>query len=175
VSARHRKRKAPPAPAPLRHHFALTAAITAALLFAALVVLNDGDPAFLTGSVLLSSGGLGGGQHRLAASSRIAVTWKAWHCAEWPAHVGRAVVLFGRWLLTDEHLLTLIKLGLVLTFVGAMVGASPVQVAIPVATALLVGVVVGLVLAVARRHDPVKPGALLGDHTKTTVQEGRTA
>lgn len=159
MSARHRR------PAPLHYHFGLTASVTACLLFMALIVLHT-DPAILGGSassvILMGTGG--GGRHRLAASSRIEVTWRAWRPSILVAlgRVRRSLVLAGRWLIADDHALTVLQLGAVAGLIVAAVAESPGPMPVLVATAALVAVVVLVVLAGAHRHDPIRSGSLLG-------------
>lgn len=160
MNARYQRR-----PAPLRYHFGLTAAITGASLFMALVVLHT-DPAILGGSassvLLLGTGG--GGRHRLAASSRWESTWQAWRPAVLRvlARVRRVAVLSGRWLLSEDHALTVLQLGAVAGLIVAAVVSSPGPVPVLVVTVALVAVVVLAVLAGVHRRDPIRSGSLLG-------------
>lgn len=193
-----RRRQPARRPAPLRHHFGLTALIAATVLFTAIVLVHDGDPAIFGGMaapapVILSGAGRGG-NHRLAGGpTRLHVTWtqrrllavravanlrrapyllraiarRVLRCAlrrarTMPAALRRAAVAFGRWLLADQHAVTLIPIGAVITVIAVVVAASPASLAIPAATALGAGLVAGVVLTVRHRHDPIRPGSVLG-------------
>jgi hypothetical protein len=172
VSAQHRR------PAPLHHHFGVTVGLAAcAVVLGWIVLRTDGQllaGIALAGRVVRSSGRP---QH-WDGRSTAEVSWDAWVLA-WhldevavglrtgTAGMRHQAVHAARWLLADEHLVTVLKLASVLALVGVVLAPAPGGLLIVGATALVVAVAVLWVHAYRHRGDPINPRPLLGGHDRT--------